>query len=180
MTRRAVFLDLNGTLVMPIKPERLSDLSLIEGADQAIARLSRAGFVCPVVTVQSRIAKNLFSEAEFRDWFRNFENQLKTRGANICGPYVCPHHFAEPCLCKKPNTLLYEQAAADHGIDLRGSFTIGDTAADVGAACRFGGHGCLVRTGWAVGNAVIEEAAEYAACIADSLDEVVTWVLTRG
>ena len=60
--KRAVFLDLNATLVMPLKPESLSELTLIEGAGEAIARLSRADYVCPVVTVQSRITKGLFSE----------------------------------------------------------------------------------------------------------------------
>ncbi len=46
MKQRAAFLDLNGTLVLPIKPDSLNDLTLIEGVGQAIARLSRAGFLC--------------------------------------------------------------------------------------------------------------------------------------
>jgi D-glycero-D-manno-heptose 1,7-bisphosphate phosphatase len=54
---RAVFLDLNGTLVSPLKPDALDDLLLLPGAAEAIARLTAAGYVCPVVTVQSRIAK---------------------------------------------------------------------------------------------------------------------------
>ncbi len=45
MNRRAVFLDLNGTLVQPLKQERLEELTLIPGAAQAITRLSAAGFV---------------------------------------------------------------------------------------------------------------------------------------
>ena len=72
MNRKAVFLDLNGTLVLPLKQERLTDLYPIPGAIVAVARLVRAGFVCPVITVQNRIAKGLFTADEFRDWFRNF------------------------------------------------------------------------------------------------------------
>jgi histidinol phosphatase-like enzyme len=49
--RRAVFLDLNGTLVLPLKQQRLTDLTAIPGAVEAVARLTDAGFVCPVVTV---------------------------------------------------------------------------------------------------------------------------------
>jgi D-glycero-D-manno-heptose 1,7-bisphosphate phosphatase len=72
MGPRAAFLDLNGTLVQPLKPEHLNELTEIPGAAEAVARLSAAGFVCPVVTVQSRIAKGLFSSAEFETWFAAF------------------------------------------------------------------------------------------------------------
>jgi histidinol phosphatase-like enzyme len=65
MSRRGVFLDLNGTLVEPLKQERLDELTLILGVAAAIARLSVAGFVCPVVTVQSRITKGLFTMRDF-------------------------------------------------------------------------------------------------------------------
>ncbi len=109
MKQRAAYLDLNGTLVLPIKPDSLNDLTLIEGVGQAIARLSRAGFLCPVVTIQSRIAKGLFSMEEFHRWFLDFSAGLRTCGAEIVGPYVCPHRFSEPCACKKPKTLLYER-----------------------------------------------------------------------
>ncbi len=153
MKQRAAFLDLNGTLVLPIKPDSLNDLTLIEGVGQAIARLSRAGFLCPVVTIQSRIAKGLFSMEEFHRWFLDFSAGLRTCGAEIVGPYVCPHRFSEPCACKKPKTLLYEQAAREHGIDLQRSFVIGD---------------CEVK-----------RAAPYASFVAESLSEAANWILSR-
>ncbi len=37
-----MFLDLNGTLVEPLKPERLDELTLIPGVIEAVARLSAA------------------------------------------------------------------------------------------------------------------------------------------
>src|SRR5579863_5347665 len=91
MSRRGVFLDLNGTLVDPLKQERLDELTLIPGAAGAVARIASAGFVCPVVTVQSRIAKGLFSMADFQTWFAAFAADLKGKGALVVGPYVCPH-----------------------------------------------------------------------------------------
>jgi histidinol phosphatase-like enzyme len=102
MRQRAVFLDLNGTLVMPIKPHSLSELALIENAGQAIARISQSGFLCPVVTVQSRINKGVFSLEEFQLWFSNLASALGGCGASIQEPYVCPHRFSEPCECKSP------------------------------------------------------------------------------
>ena len=129
--RAAVFLDLNGTLVLPMKQERLTDLYPIPGAVEAVARLTSAGFVCPVVTVQSRIAKGLFSAEEFVDWFREFARELRRTNAIVNGPYVCPHRYADACACKKPNTVLHEQAVHDLGISVRQSFVIGDSPDDI-------------------------------------------------
>jgi D-glycero-D-manno-heptose 1,7-bisphosphate phosphatase len=175
--QRAVFLDLNGTLVLPLKQESLSELTLIEGAVEAVARLSRSAFLCPVVTVQSRISKGYFSADEFLQWFNAFSTNLRSCGAEVLGPYVCPHRFREPCECKKPSIFLYELAASEHAIDLHRSFAIGDSAEDVHAAHQFGGQGCLVRTGWAEHPVVLERAAPYASLVATSLSEAVDWVL---
>lgn len=177
VNRPGVFLDLNGTLVEPLKPERLDDLTLIPGVVEAVARLSAAGFVCPVVTVQSRIAKGLFSMADFQAWFATFAVGLRARGALVVGPYVCPHRFAEPCPCKKPNVLLYERAANEHQLKVPDCFVIGDSLDDVRAARRLGARGCLVRTGWASDPRVVDAAAQAASIIVSSVAKAVDWIL---
>ncbi len=149
----AAFLDLHGTLVLPLAVDRLDELRVIPGAEDAVARLCAAGFVCPVVTVQSRIAKGAYSEAEFRAWFDGFARQMQGAGGRV-SPYICPHRFSDPCACKKPQALLYEQAARDLEIDLHASFVVGDTSADVEAAQRFGGRGYLLRDGATLADAV--------------------------
>ena len=178
MNRRGVFLDLNGTLVVESsKPERLDELTLIPGVAEAVARLTAAGFVCPVVTVQSRIAKGIFSMADFRAWFATFAADLKGQGAVIVGPYVCPHRRAEPCPCKKPNALLYERAAREHELTAAECFVIGDSPVDVGAARRVGARGCLVRTGWARDPRVVETARQDTTIVVDSMAQAVDWIL---
>jgi D-glycero-D-manno-heptose 1,7-bisphosphate phosphatase len=144
-------------------------MTLIPGADRAIMRLLAAGFICPVITVQARIEKGLFTESEFRAWFADFFGNLRL---DVKGPYICPHRYTHSCPCQKPNSLLYDQAASDWSLDLRRSYTIGDSPQDVEAACRFGGTGCLVRTGWAAEDRFLEEARPFAAFVGDSL---VTW-----
>jgi D-glycero-D-manno-heptose 1,7-bisphosphate phosphatase len=148
--RPGVFLDLGGTLVLPLKPEALDDYRQIEGAAEAVSLLCRAGFVCVAVTVQSRIAKGLFTAAEFGDWFESFRTDLALAGGDIEGPYVCPHRFAAPCECKKAGGMLYRRAAADHGIDPGVSFVVGDSRDDMDAAAALECPGVLVRTGWVV------------------------------
>ncbi len=177
-SRRTVFLDLNGTLVAPVVVERLQDLTLIAGVSEAIARLSRTGYVCPVVTVQSRIEKGLFSEADFRAWFGCLSRELAAAGAYVVGPYVCPHRFRTPCACKKPQTLLYERAAVEHGLELRDAYVVGDSAADIEAALRFGGRGCFVSSGCVTEDA--DCARGMAKCSRDSMAEVVDWILAEG
>ena len=160
-----------------MKPERLDEVTLIPGVINGIARLSAAGFVCPVVTVQSRIAKGLWSLPEFEEWFASFAAVLAAHRARVVGPYVCPHRLADPCPCKKPSTLLYERAAAEHQLTTSDSFVIGDSPEDVRAARRLGARGGLVRTGWAADPVVVEVAAPDASIIVSSLAEAVDWIL---
>jgi histidinol-phosphate phosphatase family protein len=179
ISKRAVFLDLNGTLVLPLVPERLDELTPIEGVAHAIAHLSSNGYICPVVTVQSRIAKGVFTEAAFRNWFRKFAATMQRQGAILEGPYLCPHRFNSTCDCQKPKPFLYEQAAVEHGIDLRSSFVIGDTRADVLAAKNFGGQGILVRTGWPTDDDALNEIQRDAVLIAEALSEAAAWIVQR-
>lgn len=169
---RAVFLDLNGTIVQPLKQESLSDLALIPDADKAIHRLLDFGFICPVVTVQARIEKGMFTDVDFRRWFSEFFGAL---GLDLKGPYVCPHRYASRCACEKPNRLLYDQAASDYELILQDSYVIGDSPQDVQAAERFAGTGCLVRTGWPI----TDEGRASASVIGDSIVDAVEWILQR-
>jgi D-glycero-D-manno-heptose 1,7-bisphosphate phosphatase len=177
--RRAVFLDLNGTLVMPIMYADPNDLIVIDDVATAVSRLSSARFVCPVVTIQSGIAKGRVSQQAFDAWFVRFAAALAEQGAPLLGPYVCPHRFAIPCPCKKPSPYLYEQAARDLEIDLLRSFVVGDSPIDVEAASRFGGLGCLVRTGNGESEKVVQQARQHAAYIATSLTDAVDWIIAR-
>jgi D-glycero-D-manno-heptose 1,7-bisphosphate phosphatase len=179
MGAKAVFLDLAGTIVMPLKPESLDEIWPIPGAVGAIARLCGAGFRCPVVTAQARIEKGLFTEGEFHQWFRTFVAGIKQQGARLEGPYVCPHREATPCPCKKPSPLLYERAAKELGLQLAGAFVVGDSAVDMEAASRFGGIGCLVRTGWAQDEAVLARAQAHASFVGADLAEAAHWILAK-
>jgi len=173
-SNRAVFLDLNGTLILPLKQNTLSEIEIIPGADIAVAKLIEERLICPVITIQSGIAKGRFTEKEFRKWFSTFFNNLNL---DIKGPYICPHRFAEHCICKKPNSFLYEQAANDYSIDLSASYVIGDTAWDIMAAKNIGAHGCLVRTGCAANESEYQNAIPNASYVGKSLADVVDWIL---
>ena len=173
--KKAVFLDLNGTIVLPLKQETLDEMYLIPGAGTAVRRLLADGFVCPVVTVQARIEKGLFSEQDFRAWFAQF---FRKHDLDVKGPYVCPHRFNHPCPCKKPSSQLFQQAAGELDLNLPESYVVGDSAEDVQAAVAFGGTGCLVRTGWAADDRVVEAVRTTALYVGPSIAEAADWIIS--
>lgn len=109
---------------------------------------------------------------------RGIRAELAGAGCRDRGPPVCPHRIAEPCPCKKPNTLLYETAARDLDLDPSRSFVIGDSPDDIEAATRLRAASCLVRTGWAADSEVAAKARPDPTV--DSIVEAVDWVLAAS
>ena len=82
------------------------------------------------------------------------EADLRRNGAALDGIYSCPHHpdpglvrrpdYAVECACRKPAPGLILEAAAEHRVDLRRSFMVGDGLVDVEAGRRAGVSTILV------------------------------------
>ena len=174
---RAAFLDLNGTLVLPVRAARLSEHVPIPGAADALRRLVGAGFLLPVITVQSGVARGRFTLDEFLAWFAAFRDGMALEGASLLGPYVCPHPFDGECECQKPKPHLYRLAAAEWGIDVARSVVIGDTLPDLRAANALGCPGVLVRTGWGDGAARDATATNLASYVAADVADAAAWIV---
>ena len=178
MTRAAVFLDRDGTIIE--EAHYLADpdgVVLVPGAVEALRSLRASGWLLVVVTNQSGIARGLYSEDDFRAVQQRLESLLAAGGVSLDRVLFCPHHpdFGDPCECRKPGLGMYRQAAAELGIDLRASVYVGDRVKDVLPALETGGSGYLVRTGYGVaesahvpdGITVIEDLSELARILAD-------------
>jgi D-glycero-D-manno-heptose 1,7-bisphosphate phosphatase len=149
--RPAVFLDRDGTVV--IERDYLSDperAELVPNAAAALSRLTAAGFALIVATNQSGIGRGLYREADYCAVRQRIAELLEREGVHLDGVYHCPHHpdFTGPCACRKPGTLLFERAIAEHGLDPARSWFVGDRLKDVEPARTLGGRGILVRTGY--------------------------------
>jgi len=138
--RRAVFLDRDGVIVRShvrdgkaYAVRRLEDFRLLPGAAAAIARLKKAGFFLVVVTNQPDIANGLISEKIVKE----MHTRLLAKTA-IDDVRLCPHNSEAKCDCRKPKPGMLLSAAADHNIDLRKSFMVGDRISDVLAGSRAG------------------------------------------
>lgn len=150
MSKRAVFLDRDGTIVEDPgflhEPEKVK---LLPGAAAAIRRLNDAGYLAIVVTNQSGIARGRFTVADYEAVQQRLGALLAAQGARLDGAFFCPHHpqFTGPCDCRKPGLKLFRDAQAAFDIDFAQSWWVGDRLSDVQPARALGGHGVLVVTG---------------------------------
>jgi len=92
------------------------------------------------------MARGLIGESQYHRVEARLAELLATHGARIDATYVCPHHpeFDRACDCRKPGTLLFRRAAADHGLDLTTSVYVGDRWRDVQPGIVLGGRPMLI------------------------------------
>ncbi len=150
-SNRAVFLDRDGVInIEKGYLHRIEDFEFIPGVPEAVRLLNDAGFLVVVVTNQSGVARGYYTMEEVNLLHRHIDEALAAFGARVDAWRVCPHHpeHSSPCSCRKPLPGLLEQAAAELGIDLRGSYMIGDKVSDVEAGMAAGCRSFLVGTGY--------------------------------
>ena len=148
--RRAAFLDRDGTLIEDANYLADADqVRLLAGVTEVVRLLNQREVLVIVVTNQSGIAQGLLTEAEYEATRAKLDALMKASGARIDATYHCPHYPAVsgPCDCRKPGTLLYEQAAKQFGIDFRKSLFVGDRFRDVDPGLKLGGFAWLVPSG---------------------------------
>jgi histidinol-phosphate phosphatase family protein len=155
MTRPAVFLDKDGTLVEDVPynvdPGRIR---LAPGACRGLPRLHAAGYRLIVISNQSGVALGRFAEDDLAPVRRRLEELLGECGVGLSGFYYCPHHprgvvppYARACRCRKPQPGLITRAAREQGVDLADSWFVGDILDDVEAGRRAGCRTVLIDNG---------------------------------
>ena len=153
--KRAVFLDKDGTLIDDV-PYNANPalLRLAQGAGPALRLMQDMGYRLIVASNQAGVARGLFSEAALPPLFAALQGMLALEGVRLDGWYWCPHHphgvaagYAMACGCRKPMPGMLLQAAREHGIDLAGSWMVGDILNDVEAGRRAGCRTVLIDNG---------------------------------
>lgn len=146
-TRRAVFVDRDGTLIRDVGyPKDPDDVTLLPGVAAALRTAHNVQMAVVVVSNQSGIARGLLTTEDYEAVRKRMHEMLAEFAAFIDGEYFCPHHpdFTGPCECRKPGIGLYERAIADLGIEPAESAFVGDRWRDVEPAAHYGGLGILV------------------------------------
>ena len=150
-------------------------------AAQAILQLNRAKLPVIVITNQSGVARGYFPESLVGAVHELMTRQLANGGAHVDALYYCPHKGDDACACRKPKPGMLEQAASEHGLDLRRSFVVGDRYGDVELAHRVGARAILVRTGYGEGEIQWHSANWPAppAFVADDLAAAAEWIVRQ-
>ncbi len=126
----------------------------IEGAREAIARLSKEGWLLFVVTNQSGIARGYYTEDDVKKLHQEINEELQTYGGHITEFFYCPHLPGAPvkkydvvCHCRKPEPGMILKAMEKYHISKDRAILFGDGERDVEAAKRAGIRGVLYTGG---------------------------------
>ena len=143
--KRAVFVDRDGTICFD--KHYLSDpegLELIPTVPEGLKRLNQADIPVIVVTNQSGIARGYFTEETLDRIHKRLKEMLAGHSARFDDIFYCPHLPNAGCTCRKPSPGLLLQAQKKYGLNLTGSFVIGDRIMDVEMAHTVNAIGVLV------------------------------------
>ena len=153
--RPAAFLDRDGVLNVDHGYVGSVDrLKWIPDAREAVALLTRAGYLVFVVTNQSGVARGLYGESDVQALHSEMARQIETVGGRVDAFSYCPHHpeavdarYQLTCSCRKPAPGMLIDLAERFGVDLTDSFMIGDKPSDLEAARAAGVSGHLFNGG---------------------------------
>ena len=138
----AVFFDRDGTLCRDVGYlDKYDDFQIVTDID-TVRLLKERGLKLIGVSNQSGIARGLIRE----DFVREV-NTIFIERYGFDDFYYCPHHPEEHCPCRKPEPGMVLSARAQHGINLKKSFVVGDKESDMLLAKAIGAKGIFVKTG---------------------------------
>lgn len=143
---RAVFLDRDGTVNVDVGYlHEKEKLRFIEGVPEALSMFKAMGYKLIVISNQSGIGRGYFGKEDVETLHHYINEMLMARNARIDAFYYCPHTQEDHCVCRKPQTGLFDRAARDWDIDMGASYMVGDKESDIIAAHKLGcGYGLVL------------------------------------
>jgi len=144
--RPAAFVDRDGTLIEEVNfLSRVEDLRLFPDTEEAVKLLKDSGYLVIVVTNQSGIGRDIYTEENMHSIHREMQARLSNA---IDAFYFCPHLPCDGCVCRKPNLGMIDFARGDFEIDMENSWIIGDKKIDVETGFNAAIKTAMVMTGY--------------------------------
>ena len=175
MSRRAAFLDRDGTIIEDMSYIcRADQVRLLPTAAEAIALLNEHDVAVVVITNQSGIARGMFTTADYEAVRDRVDEVLAAHGARVDASYYCPHYppVSGACDCRKPGRKLFDQAIAELDLAPGTSMFAGDRTRDVLPARTFGGLAYIIPAP-STPEGEVEESTRIGASVAGSLLDAV-------
>ncbi|MGC1872074.1 MAG: HAD family hydrolase [Acidobacteriaceae bacterium] len=144
--RPALFLDRDGVVNREIgylyRPDQVE---FTPGIFDLCRRAQALGYALIIITNQSGIARQLYSETDFHSLMNWMTEEFSREHVKIEGYYFCPHHpeygvgpYRRECEDRKPQPGMILKASSDHNIDLGRSVLVGDRCSDIQAGAAAG------------------------------------------
>jgi len=145
---KAIFLDRDGLIndnSIAYYIHKVSDFKLNPGVIECLKAFYNKAYLLIVITNQGGIAKGRYTKGDVEILNEHLKKLLHEDGIQLQDIYYCPHHSdVSKCLCRKPDSLLFEKAIAKYNIDPTLSFMIGDSERDIIASENLGIKGIKV------------------------------------
>jgi D-glycero-D-manno-heptose 1,7-bisphosphate phosphatase len=174
---RAVFLDRDGVLNRaivrdgkPYPPASLAELEIVETAAADLTRLKGRGFLLLVATNQPDVSRGTATIETIHAFHETMRQTLP-----VDEFLVCPHDDRDACHCRKPLPGLLLDAQARYGIDLAGSYTVGDRWRDIDAGRAAGCRTVLLDLNYRERGPSLPPDAKVG-----SLQEAVDWIVRNS
>jgi D-glycero-D-manno-heptose 1,7-bisphosphate phosphatase len=139
--KKALFLDRDG--VINIEKDylyKIDDFEFIDGIIDLVKYYYDLGFIIIIVTNQSGIARNYYTEKDFLFLSSWMKDEFFKKDILISDIFYCPHHpsVAGDCSCRKPNPGMFLEASSKFNINMSESIIIGDKETDIEAGIHAG------------------------------------------
>lgn len=119
----------------------------IPGSIEAIANLSKAGYIIAIATNQSGIGRGLFKLDDLQLMHNKLCSMVEELGGHIDGIFYCPHKPDDNCNCRKPKSGLIDAIETELSITAQGAYIVGDSVRDLEAGLHKNCVPVLVKTG---------------------------------
>ncbi len=179
---KAVFLDRDGTLIEDKNYlSRPEEVVIYPEAAGALKRLRTASYRLFLVSNQSGVGRGFFTLADVERVHRHLASLLAAEGAFLDKIYVAPEAPDKPSRGRKPSPQFLFDARDEFGLDLAGSYMVGDKLIDLECGWNAGvNRSILVRTGYGAETEQKLAGESGKALVVDNLAAAAAWILAQA
>lgn len=146
-TRKAVFLDRDGTLIVDKNYlSRVEDMEYFPDTLKALQLIQSKGYELFIVTNQSGVGRGYFSLEAVYVIHRQLQNDLREHKLSPIRDFaICPHSPDEGCECRKPKGQMITDLLNKYNLSAEHSWMVGDKSIDAEAGKNAGVNSAIIR-----------------------------------